>query len=225
MIDVLIYGAGMLGRQVAHLVRAHFANSYRVIGFVDDVKEVGTEISEKAPVVGSLRQLDSMAGLRATQVPLIFGIGYSDMLARRSAFESAQQLGYHFLSLVHPAAMVEPTVKLGNGVTVLAGAILDQFVSIGDASYVHIGTKMGENCSVGINNYFSAGSTLGGSVVIGDDNFLGINVTVVNDTTIGSHNFLNADSLVYRPIGDHTRLVEYREQRDVSMTVTNNKTS
>jgi UDP-perosamine 4-acetyltransferase len=217
MKDVLIYGGGMLGRQLAHLLRAHFSETHRALGFVDDVREPRVQIAEGLCTVGTLDEVASAANLGPDQVHLVFGIGYSDMRARRRAFERARSAGYEFVTLVHPGALVEPSVQLGQGVTILAGSIVDQYVSIADACYLHIGTKMGENCTIGANNYFSAGSTLGGSVSVGTDNFFGINCTVVNDLTIGNHNFINAEALIYRPVGDHTRVVEYREQRNVAM--------
>ena len=204
----------MLGVQVAHLVSHHFSDSYRLRGFVDDVRDSGEIICADLAVIGSLEYFSTMAFYQNT--PLAFGIGYGDMRGRRNAFEKAREMGREFVSLVHPNSIVEPTVQLGQGVTVLAGAILDQYVTVGDLSYVHIGVKVGENCRIGTNNYFSAGSTLGGSVSVGNDNFFGINCTVVNDISVGDNNFINAESLVYKPLGDNLRLVEYREQRDVS---------
>ena len=52
---------------------------------------------------------------------------------------------------------------------------------------------------------------------MGENNFFGTNCTVTDRLKIGNHNFVNAATLVYRPVGDHTRVVEYREQRDVAM--------
>ena len=150
------------------------------------------------------------------KILLVFAIGYSNMSGRRLAYENAKTKGYRFVSLVHPHSSVEPSARLGEGVIVLAGAIVDQFVAIGDASYLHIGTRIGENCDIGANNYFSAGTTLGGSVHVGADNFFGINSTIVNDISIGDQNFINAGSLIYKPVGSGLRMVEYREQREVA---------
>lgn len=213
--DVLVYGGGMLGRQVSHLVSVHFGDAYRVRGFVDDAMPIGTTVVGDIKTVGSLGQCASHDEYSPAKMLLVFGIGYSNMAGRRTAFDNAKARGYEFLNLVHPRASVEPSARLGEGVVVLAGAIVDQYVTIGAASYLHIGSKFGEGCVIGANNYFSAGATFGGSVQVGDNNFFGINATIVNDIKIGSDNFVNADSLVYRDVADSLTIVEYREQREV----------
>jgi len=215
--DVLIYGGGMLGLQLAHLLRFHFVGSHRLLGFIDDVRPAAVEVWDGLHTVGSLEQALASESHRPGQVELVFGIGYSDMLARRRAFDRARSAGYGFVTLIHPRAHVEPTARLGEAVTILAGALVDQFVSIGDACYFDMGSKVSEDCRIGTNNYFTSGSTLAGHVKVGDDNFFGTNCTVTDRLKIGNHNFVNAATLVYRPVGDHTRVVEYREQRDVSM--------
>ena len=213
--DVLIYGAGMLGQQVAHLLETHFLDEYRLVGFVDDEKPQRTVVIDRQKTVGALSDVACGEKYDPRSVKLVFGIGYSNMRARRAAFEQAIALGYECVGLVHPDANVDPSATLGVGVIVLAGAVVDQYVKVGDASYLHIGSRFGENCDIGVNNYFSAGSTLGGSVSVGRDNFFGINSTVTNDIAIGNNNFLNAGSLIYKRVGDDIRIVEFREQREV----------
>lgn len=214
--DVLIYGGGMLGQQVAYLMVTHFADSHNLLGFIDDTQDAGTDVSEGLKTVGSLERAAASNEYGPGRVHLVFGIGYSNMPARREAFERAKSSGYDFLTLIHPNASVEPSAQLGEGVVVLAGAVVDQYVSVGDLSYLHIGTKIGEKCRLGANNYFSAGATFGGSVQVGSGNFFGINATIVNDITIGSNCFINAGSLIYKPVDDNLRMVEFREQRGVA---------
>ncbi len=214
--DILIYGGGMLGRQVQHLVKEHFGHSYKIRGFVDDVQPPGTIVVDGVATVGSLEHISTHSEFGPDQIPIVFAIGYSNMLARGRAFQNARSKGYRFVGLIHPRSSVETSVDLGEGVVILAGAIVDQFVAIGDVSYLHNGTIVGENCRIGANNYFSAGTTLGGSVVVGEDNFFGMNATIVNDVTIGSNNFINAGSLIYKPLGNDLKMVEYREQREVT---------
>lgn len=216
--DVVVYGAGMLGRQVAHLLLRHLYKKYRLIGFVDDVQQAGIVVIDGIGVIGSLAQAASGEGSRPADVAMVFAIGYSNMPARQAAFLRAQALGYRLPSLVHPAASVEPTAQLGSAVVVLAGAVVDQYVTLGDLCYLHNGAIVGENCVLGCNNYLSAGTTFGGSVIAGQNNFFGINSTVVNDIKIGSGVFVNAGSLVYKNAPDQMRVVEFREQREVRNT-------
>lgn len=214
--DVLIYGGGMLGRQVAYLMLTHFAETHNLLGFIDDTQDAGADISEGLKTVGSLELAAVSGDYAPDRVGLVFGIGYSNMPARWEAFERAKSSGYDFLSLIHPNASVEPSAQLGEGVVVLAGAVVDQYVSVGDLSYLQIGCKIGEECRFGDNNYLSAGATFAGGIRVGSGNFFGINATIVDGITIGSNCFINAGSLIYKPVGDNLRMVEFREQRGVT---------
>lgn len=206
----------MLGKQVAHLAINHCAGQYRVCGFIDDMLPSGVEVIDGIETLGSLNEVLSIERYRPEKQSLVFAIGYSDMMARAKAIEKVRPLGYRMVGLIHPAASVEPSAKLGDGVIVLAGSVVDQYVSIGDFCYLHNGSIVGENSNLGANNYLSAGTVFGGSVTVGANNFFGINTTIVNDISIGDNNFINAASLVYKPVGDNVNIVEFREQREVS---------
>ncbi|MDB4534168.1 hypothetical protein N9242_04785 [Vicingaceae bacterium] len=214
--DILIYGGGMLGRQVSHLVTNHFADQFRILGFIDDVQPPGIAVVDSLETVGSLDHVASNDQRGPKKVRVVFAIGYTSMQGRWQAYQNVKSKGYDLVSLKHPNSSVEPSADLGEGVIVLAGAIVDQFVVVGDVSYLHNGSIVGENCNIGANNYVSAGATFGGSVVVGNNNFFGINSAVVNDITIGNNNFVNAGALIYRPLGNDLRMVEYREQREVT---------
>ena len=216
MKKVLVYGAGMLGSQIAHLVDEHFSETHEIIGFIDDVRSRGELVLEKYKVLGGLDAVRMDKQYRPEIATMAFAIGYTNMSARLEAYHRAQKHGYGFESFVHPAASVDSSAIIGSGVVVLAQSVVDQFVTLGDVCYLHNGTIIGENCMIGSNNYFSAGSTLGGSIEIGHSNFFGMNVTVVDGLSIQNNNFFNAASLVYRDVMSDLRIVEFREQREVA---------
>jgi len=211
--DVLLYGAGLLGQQVYYLVDTYLKDRFNILGFVDDVKDKGSNIVDNLKTVGSLREVSDSGKYPPKKVKMFLSIGYTNMRGRGQAFHRAKKLGYIFESIIHPAAHVEKNSTIGEGVTVLAGAVVDQFTYIKDMNYLDIGVKIGENTVVEENNYFSAGTTIAGSVTIGKNNFFGLDTTVVNDVAIGSNNIINAKSLIYKRLGDNKKVVVFHEQR------------
>lgn len=209
--DVLIYGAGALGRQVHYLADTYFKDRLNILGFIDDFKEKDSIVVDGLRVLGPLSHVSTVLPPEKTR--LILAIGYNKMADRRNAFTMAKELGYRFESLIHPKAMVEENAELGEGVVILAVAIVDQYVKIKEINFMDIGTRIGENTVVGANNYFSAGTTLAGSVTVGENNFFGLNSTVVDGMRIGNNNFINACALVYKYLGDNRKVVEFYEQR------------
>ncbi len=218
---VLIYGAGRLGKQVHHLLTAHFADAYTVAGFIDDGPEKkGAMGIGGLPVLGSLEEVSALQEHGPQQVDLVLAVGYADMQSRRQAYEKVKAMGYRLVTLVHPRAHLEPSVHLGEGTIVLAGVLLDQHVRIGSAVYLDIGVRVGEESVIGTNNYLSAGTTVAGYVQVGENNFVGLDCTVVNEVVIGSGNYLNAKSLIHKNIGDDQQVIELHEQRIIPRRAT-----
>jgi sugar O-acyltransferase (sialic acid O-acetyltransferase NeuD family) len=213
---LLIYGAGKLGKQVHHLLTAHFAETFELAGFVDDCPDKkGTMGSGGLPVLGSLDEVADQSAFTPKQADMVIAVGYGDMQRRRRAYEKAKSSGYQLVSLVHPKAHLEPTVQLGEGTIVLAGVLLDQHVRIGPAVYLDIGVSVGEESVIACNNYVSAGTTIAGYVQIGENNFIGLDCTLVNEVVIGNGNYLNAKSLIHRNVTDSLQVIELHEQRNL----------
>lgn len=208
---VLVYGSGMLGKQVSYLFST-YTDNIEIVGYVDDFKPEGTAIENDLKVVGSFAEVSCNPLFSPDKVKFVFAIGYSKMALRYEAYKKVKESGYSFESFIHPKATVEKNVTVGEGTCILAGAIVDQYVKIAPVNYLDIGVMIGENTVLGDNNYLAAGVAVGGSVSIGTSNFFGLQSTVVNDITIGNRNSIDAKSLVYKNLKDDSRLVELHEQ-------------
>ena len=212
--DVLIFGGGHLGRQIVHHIKNYCEAN--ILGFIDDTKVVDEQIIGNLNCIGGLDEARKKRKYEPDRVTIVFAIGYSDMCARRHALERVKDAGYSLFSVIHPRSIIEPGAKVGSGVIVLGGAILDQNVIIGDACFVDIGVRIGEDSIVGSNNYFSSGTTIGGGVTIGHSNFFGMDVTVTNEVHVASNVFVNAKTLVPRDIDDNMKIVEMHKVREVA---------
>lgn len=204
---IAIYGSGRLARQIYYLIK-NYHIEYDVVGFIDDFSEKGTEIIEGLKTIGSVETCAAGEMFCPEKIKLAFAVGYRDMKARGEAFEKGKKLGYNFINIIHPKSIIESNVKLGEGVTILAGCILDQFVVIGNNNYLDIGVRVGEYSVLGNNNYFSSGAVVGGYVNVGEACFLGMDVTVVNDVKLGTNIYINAKTLVHRNIEDNSHVIE-----------------
>jgi sugar O-acyltransferase (sialic acid O-acetyltransferase NeuD family) len=211
---VLIYGAGLLGRQLYRNV-AGWDRETEILGFIDDVKAAGTDVSDGLKAVGGLEALAAQPAFAPSRVQLIPAIGYRDLPARRAAYERALARGYTLRGFRHPDALIDPSAQLDGSAIILAGAIVDIETRIGPFCYLDIGTRVGEWSQIAANCHLSAGAAIGGSVKVGADCFIGMDASVVNDITIGSHVFINACTLVHQSIPDNSRILEARKSRIV----------
>ncbi len=84
---------------------------------------------------------------------------------------------------IDPTAKLAPDVKIAEGVSVGAGAVIDDGVEIGQNSVIGSGCKIGENSKLGKN------CRLDSNVVIYHNCRLGNNVVIQANSTIGSMGF------------------------------------
>ncbi len=210
--NILIYGGGALGKQVYYIADTYYKDKLNILGFVDDVQIEDTPVTNGLTTVGSLSQITKIPEYSPDNVRLLPAIGYSHMHKRGLAFQHAKKSGYIFETLIHPHALVEKNVSMGEGNIILSGAIIDQYAVINDFNFFDIGIKIGEHTVIKENNYFSAGATIAGSVKIGCNNFFGLNSVVVNDKSIGNNNFINSKALIYKNMDDNKKVVEFYSQ-------------
>ncbi len=213
----MIYGAGKLGQQLASTILNHFSGTHQVLGFIDDLKCKCPNHFLGLPILGNLLEISSMAEYSAKEAQLIMGIGYSSMLGRQRAFDSAKDLRYYFESIIHPSSYIEKSATISEGVIILAGVIIDHNVILKPINHIDIGVLIGEDSIIEANNFVAAKTTIAGSVKVGQNNFIGTDTTIVNDIIIGSNNIINAKTLVFRNVANNRKIMSVDKQLDVSL--------
>ena len=211
-----IFGAGYLGRQVFHHLHHHYRDAVEIVGFIDDSKPAGENVTAGLETLGTLAAARDAPGFSPDNVSIVFAIGYTSMTARGAALRRVQDAGYRLFDVIHPAAMIEPGVVPGAGSIVLAGAVLDQGVVLGPGCFVDIGVRLGTETRAGRNNYFSSGTSTGSRVVIGDDCFFGMDCTITTEVRLGNNLFVNAKTLVPRDVGDDLKIVEMQKSKQLT---------
>jgi len=214
MPGVLILGAGGHGKVIADILRCQGA---ALLGFLDDdpAKWGGTLCG--LPVFGSI---DSYAAYGATG--LIIGVG--DIAVRKSI---AQRLGDAAAGLwcnaVHPRAIVAETVRMGRGVTVSAGAILNPDVVLGDHVIVNTGATVDHDCSIDAFAHIAPGVHLAGGVQIGQETLVGVGAVVAPWYSVGDGAIVAAGSVVVTDVPGHVAVKgiparEWTRQRERRVT-------
>jgi len=105
-----------------------------------------------------------------------------------------------FLTLIHPSAIISPTVKLGEGCIIGAGCIMTFDVIVGNHAYINIATTISHDGRIG--EFFTAapGVNISGNCTIGDNVFIGANSSVREKTTIGDDIKIGMGSIVLNDI-------------------------
>lgn len=193
---VILVGAGSLGVQLAHQVRLAGGE---VVGFFDDVHPVGSIIGGFGPVLGPI----PAKGEKKTSdhCQLVMAIGYDHLHRRLQLFSHLKDSGFHFLTLVHATAWVDPTAILEEGVVLYPGCIVDRNVHIGANVLLNNGCIVSHDSSVGEGSFLAPGVVISGNCRIGRRNFLGTGtlvrdgVSTVADCRFGMGSLVVSDAI------------------------------
>jgi UDP-perosamine 4-acetyltransferase len=138
-----------------------------------------------------------LPALQASGVYLVNGIGsVSSMNLRRLIFERCKAMGFTFISLVHPSAVVEANVELSEGAQVMAGAILQTAVFVGRNSIINTGAIVDHDCKIGAHCHLASGVRISGGAKIGESTHVGTGASVIQEIAIGANAMVGAGAVV-----------------------------
>jgi len=142
-----------------------------------------------------------------TDVILINGIGCTlNTQHRQIVFEKFRARNYRFMSVIHPSVVDTDVASLGDGVQVMAGAVLQPRVHIGVNSIVNTGAIVDHDCILGDHVHISPGVTLSGGVSVGNAAMIGAGATIIQGVTIGENAFIAAGATVVSDVEADTRV-------------------
>lgn len=195
MPQIVIYGAGGNGREIADVVMAARAAGadWELLGFLDDAPELQDATVMGLPVLGPGEWVSGHA-----QVQVVMGLGHPRY--RRAASERIENLGAAWATVVHPRAVVLPSAEVGEGCVIFAGAVLSnncclgRIVQVSFNSVVHHDTRVGDLACI------MAQVALGGDVRIGQGAFLGIGVCTRQGVSVGEWSIIGAGAAIINDI-------------------------
>lgn len=193
MQDVVIVGAGGLGREISEWIEDanEVRPTLRLLGFLDDDRARHGSICHGVPILGGVGWLAEHAG---TVAPIL-GIGSPP--AKRRVVARLRALGATvFPSIVHPNAVVGRYVQVGEGAVICPGAIVTTDVRLGSFVTLNFDLTVGHDAVVGDYVTLAPGVHLSGYVSLGEGCDLGAGATVIPSMKVGSWSIVGAGAVV-----------------------------
>ena len=188
---IFIYGAGGHAKVIISMLRLL---DWEIVGMVDDNVPAGTIVSG-VKVLGSA---DLLSDLRAqgicNAVNSIGGIG--NYTIRWNVFQRLRELDFYFPTFVHPAAFVEDSAVLADGVQILAQSYVSAGCSIGFGSLINSGVIISHDTEAGVCVNMSPGALVGGNVKVADYAQIGMGAAVNLGVRIGSAAIIGNSAVV-----------------------------
>lgn len=191
-IPIVVIGAGGHARVVVDALQCAGLEVEGVIGLepvgdVLGVRYLGTD--------------DAVLARNPQSVMLANGVGSIDAKGTRAAvFDRFAALGYEFVRVIHPSAVVARSAQLGEGAQVMAGAVIQPGARLGKNVLVNTRASVDHDCVIGDDVHIAPGATLSGGVIVEAGAHVGAGAVVLQGRRVGVRAVVGAGATVHRDV-------------------------
>ena len=184
---ILVIGAGGHAKVVIEALRAA---GFDPVGLVDPRPDAPALLG--VPVLGGD---DALPRLRAEGIETAV-IALGSNRARERAGEGLRALEFRLPAVVHPAAFVSPSARIGEGVVVMARAVVGTLAEIGALAILNTGCIVEHDNRIGPCAHIAPGAVLAGTVRVGARALVGVGAAARPGVSIGADAVVGAGSAV-----------------------------
>jgi sugar O-acyltransferase (sialic acid O-acetyltransferase NeuD family) len=184
---VVVIGAGGHAKVVISALQAAGIAIDAV--YDDDPQKWGQKILG-VEVRGPVDELNGSSNRRG-----IIGIGNNRIREKLS-----RELPLVWVSVIHPFSFVHPTVQIGEGTVVMAGAVVQPDSVIGQHGIINTSSSVDHDCAIGNFSSVGPGTNLAGGVRIGDRCMLGTGCVVLPGVLLENDVIVGAGTTVIRDL-------------------------
>ncbi|MBU25798.1 MAG: hypothetical protein CMD99_07185 [Gammaproteobacteria bacterium] len=186
-----IYGCSGIGKSIFDSVKRG-ETKYTEVIFVDDDKSVVGSEFYNCDVISP----DRLVNVRDPKDEIIFAFFKPyDIFGRLNKIETfLKEVGLKSASVLDPQAAVSSTARVGQGVYIAPGVVVDSDAVVGDFSIILFNSVCSREVNLAKSTFVSAGCVFKGSVNVSKSSFFSANCSVTRD--IHHHVFINAGTVV-----------------------------
>ena len=182
---------------------ALIAMKQEVLGFCDPDEDVLL-----GRYVKRLGNDEALSYFSPKDVKLVNGIGsVGDASVRHALFCKYRDMGFDFLTVVHPSAVMGPDVVLKSGCQIMSGAIIQVGAEIGENTLVNTAAVVEHHCCLGEGVHVASGAILSGGVDVQKNVHVGAGATVIQGCRIGAGAIIGAGSVVTCDVAPNVTVV------------------
>jgi len=131
------------------------------------------------------------------EICLLNGIGsIPGNTLREDIFQKFRKDQYEFLSLKSNSSLTSDYCKIGMGVQILHGTVINTDTVIGENCIINTGAIVEHDCVLGASNHIAPGAMLCGGVSTGSSVHIGTGAVIIQGVTIGENSVIGAGSVV-----------------------------
>ncbi len=196
----IVYGGGGLGKMAIEIINQ--TPGISAAGVIDSNYPNRKE-TLGIPVIGNDDSLEQVRkdGYQNVINCIAF---YRQGHWRKPTYELLKKYGFSFPNLIHKTAIVEPTVTMGEGNLIFAGASIGSEVKIGSNCIINAGAIISHDCIISDHCHIASGATLAGRVTVGTNTLIGQNCSIYFDVKIGKNVVIQNGCHIFKNVPDDT---------------------
>lgn len=195
MEDIIIIGAGGVGKEVALLIEQinAYKPTWNIIGFIDDNIKIHNIEVNGYKVIGGINCIDEFENIYVV-------CAIANYHVKKKIINNIKNKKIKYANIIHPSVYIGKTSVLGEGVIIYPGVVMTTNIKIGN--HVLISPKCGIGHEVIIGDYSSIlwNVSISGNVEIGEGCFIGSGATIVQNIKIGIDTVIGAGAVVIRQL-------------------------
>lgn len=187
MKTLIIIGAGGHGRVVADCAQA--TDQYQKIVFLDDCYPERKK-NHSWDILGKTNTfIDYIDNAH-------FIVAFGNNKLRQTLLTTLSKANAKVVSVIHPTAYVSQHATLGNGVVVLAKAVINIGSKINDGCIINTAATVDHDCTLQRAVHISPGVNIAGGVTIGELSWVGIGASIIECITLAENTQIASGSAV-----------------------------
>lgn len=183
-----VVGAGGHAKVVISTLRAA---GHEVAAVFDDDSQRWGSYFQGSPIVGPAAKLEALSSPQA-----IVAVGSAE--ARKALAQRFPHV--EWFTVVHPAAYVHPSVRLGPGTVVFAGAVIQPDATIGAHCIINTSSSVDHDCVLEDFVQVAPGGHIGGRARLEEGVFIGIGAAVLPCVSVGGWTVVGAGGVVTKDL-------------------------
>ncbi len=194
--NVVVLGTGGHAKVVIDIIER--LPGFQLVGLIDPVLPSGVAVIGH-PILGSDADLPALVGRYALGGAVIaIGDNWLRSQVAKRVVDAAP--GLAFPAVVHPAAVVARSARVGRGTVVMAGAVVNSEAAVGEFCILNTNCSVDHECSVGDFASVAPRACLGGNVTVGEFAAVSLGASVIHRVRVGPHAVVGAGATVVRDV-------------------------
>lgn len=199
MKDLVIIGAGGMGREIFHLANLcnGFNTEYTIKGFLDDDKDALQSFSGYPIIIDTIKNYKPKAND-------VFICSIGDVVQKKKIIHTILDKGGEFINLIHPGASIGKNVKMGKGCIIMKNSLIGVDCTINDYVLIQASAVIGHDVKIGKYSRIDCHVVCVGGIELKDEVTIH-SCAVINDRVIVEKGAtVGAVSFVIRKVKENT---------------------